>query len=75
MSAGLNTHNLTGFGCPLHYIKAREIMQDMAAGETVNFLVNAGESTDEVVHSLQKDGYQCVIKSRRSLHNLIEAIK
>lgn len=75
MSTGVNTHNLTGFGCPLHYIKAREVMQAVVLGEQVSFLVNAGESSNEVTESLKNDGHQCIVKQQNSLHNLIEVIK
>ncbi len=75
MSTELNTHDLTGFGCPLYYIKAREIMQAATAGEQVLFLVNEGESTEDVAGSLQQDGHQCVVRQQNSLHNVIEVVK
>ncbi len=75
MSTELITHDLTGFGCPLYYIKAREIMQAATEGEQVLFLVNAGESTEDVAGSLQQDGHQCAVRPQNSLHNIIEVVK
>jgi TusA-related sulfurtransferase len=75
MSIGIVTHDLTGLGCPLHYIKAREIMQLTAVGEHVKFRVNVGESSDDVAGSLQQAGYQCEIRPQNKAHNIIEVVK
>lgn len=50
-------------------------MQAVVLGEQVSFLVNAGESSNEVTESLKNDGHQCIVKQQNSLHNLIEVIK
>lgn len=50
-------------------------MQGLARDEQVVFLVNTGESSDEVAKSLQDDGHRCVVKQQNSLHDLIEVIK
>ncbi len=63
--------DLTLFGCPMHYIKAREALKHMALEESVDFLVNTGDAVDEVFKSLSQDGQECVITSSEGLTTTI----
>ncbi len=50
--------DLSSYGCPLHYVKARQALSRMAAGEQVAFLFAAGESAEQVRDSLAQDGHR-----------------
>ncbi|HEC72919.1 MAG TPA: hypothetical protein ENI26_00950 [Methylophaga aminisulfidivorans] len=63
--------NLTTYGCPLHYIKAREAIQTIDVDQSINFLVNTGEAVNEVLNSLTNDGQQCEITSNDVLTTTI----
>jgi TusA-related sulfurtransferase len=55
--------DLTQYGCPMHYIKAREAIRQIALEQEVALLVNNGDAVDEVMKSLRQDGQQCDITS------------
>jgi len=50
--------DLTGFGCPLHYIKARNELRKYPAGEVVDFLFVSGDPSQQVRNSLKSDGHE-----------------
>ncbi|MDC9725533.1 MAG: hypothetical protein PSN44_06420 [Gammaproteobacteria bacterium] len=75
MSIVIETHDLTLFGCPMHYIKAREFLRSMDIGEVVLFEVNKGDAVDEVLTSLRYDGQTCEIESEQESTVLIRVIK
>jgi len=50
--------DLSTYGCPLHYVKARQALSRMTAGERVAFLFSAGESAEQVRESLAQDGHR-----------------
>lgn len=53
----MQEHDLTTYGCPLHYLKARQALSRMAVGERVAFLFAPGESAEQVRASLAEDGH------------------
>ncbi|EGL56164.1 sulfurtransferase TusA family protein [Methylophaga thalassica] len=63
--------DLTLFGCPMHYIKAREALQKLALEQSIDLLVNTGDAVDEVFNSLTQDGQQCEITSTEGLTTTI----
>jgi TusA-related sulfurtransferase len=63
--------DLTLFGCPMHYIKAREALKRIAVDESLDLLVNTGDAVDEVFNSLSQDGQECVIISSEGLTTTI----
>ena len=69
--SGVNELNLTTYGCPLHYIKAREAIQTIDIDQSINLLVNSGEAVKEVLNSLTNDGQQCEITSNDVLTTVI----
>ncbi|MFW5425824.1 MAG: sulfurtransferase TusA family protein [Methylophagaceae bacterium] len=75
MSNLSETINLTLYGCPLHYIKAREALSEMAIGQEVLLEVNNGDAIDEVVTSLRNDGQLCDIESEQTLTSIIKVVK
>ncbi len=50
--------DLSNFGCPLHYIKARNAIKEFQSGDTVTFLLDSGESATQVAGSLESDGHE-----------------
>lgn len=63
--------DLTLFGCPMHYIKAREAVQKLALEQSIDLLVNTGDAVDEVFNSLTQDGQQCDITLTEGLTTTI----
>ena len=64
--------DLTLYGCPLHYIKAREAVQKIEKGGSVLLLVNTGEAVEDVLKSLRQDGQLCEITAEKSLQTTIK---
>ncbi len=56
--ADLPLIDLSTYGCPLHYVKARQALSRLAAGERVAFLFAAGESAEQVRDGLSADGHR-----------------
>ena len=67
--------DLTQFGCPLHYIKAREAIKTISIGDELLFLVNNGEAVTDVMNSLLHDGQLCEIEQQDVLITKLKVIK
>jgi len=67
--------DLTLFGCPVHYIKARDHLRDMAVEEALLLEVNNGDAIDEVLNSLRKDGHLCEIVAKQTSTSIIQVTK
>jgi sulfite reductase (NADPH) hemoprotein beta-component len=52
--------DLTGYGCPLHYIKARNELRKFNGGEVVDFLFVSGDPSQQVSSSLKSDGHEII---------------
>lgn len=52
--------DLTGYGCPLHYIKARNELRKFGAGDEVEFLFVSGDPSLQVRSSLKSDGHEII---------------
>jgi len=63
--------DLTMYGCPMHYIKAREAISKIALDQDLELLVNRGDAVTEVLNSLRQDGQQCEITSEDVLTTTI----
>ena len=50
--------DLTGYGCPLHYIKARNELRKINGGDEVDFLFVSGDPSQQVSSSLKSDGHE-----------------
>jgi len=59
----MNAVDLTMYGCPMHYIKAREAIKKVALEQELELLVNKGDAVSEVLKSLRQDGQQCELTS------------
>lgn len=75
MSDLIKTLNLTLYGCPLHYIKARAALAEMTLDQEILLEVNKGNAVDEVIKSLRHDGQHCEIVAEQTLISLIKVVK
>lgn len=75
MSAVMKTIDLTLYGCPMHYIKARESLQLLELGQEILLMVNSGDAVTEVLNSLRQDGQICEIESEETLTTTIKVMK
>ncbi len=50
--------DLTAYGCPLHYIKARNALRNFREGEVIQFLFSSGEPAEQASSSLKNDGHE-----------------
>jgi TusA-related sulfurtransferase len=67
--------DLTQYGCPLHYIKAREAVNKLKVTEEVYFLVNNGDAVTDVMNSLRQDGEFCEIEQQMPSVTRLKVIK
>jgi TusA-related sulfurtransferase len=75
MSVVTETVDLTLYGCPMHYIKAREAIAGMALEQEILLLVNNGSAVEEVLTSLRHDGQQAGVESTHGLITTIRVVK
>jgi TusA-related sulfurtransferase len=75
MSNVIESVDLTLYGCPMHYIKAREILSKMAQDQVIIFKINNGDAVDDVMKSLRQDGQDCEIESTESLTTTVKVTK
>lgn len=54
--------DLTTYGCPLHYIKARNELSPLAVGSVMEFLLANSEAAQQVSSSLESDGYRILAR-------------
>ncbi len=73
--ATVNTVDLSSYGCPVHYMKARIEIGKLAAGEEIDFLLEAGESTNQVTESLAKDGHHILTTQAQGAHTRVRVRK
>jgi len=59
------TVDLSTYGCPLHYLKARNELDSVPVGDVVDFLLESGKSTRQVASSLESDGHRVLYKEER----------
>jgi TusA-related sulfurtransferase len=67
--------DLTLYGCPMHYIKARESLRRIELGQEILLAVNNGDAVTEVLNSLRQDGQICEIESEETLTTTIKVMK
>ena len=75
MSSVIERVDLSLYGCPMHYIKAREVVSKIALGQAILFEINHGDAVDDVIKSLRQDGQLCEIASTQSLTTTVKVIK
>lgn len=63
--------DLTQYGCPMHYIKAREAISNISLEQDIELVVNNGDAVTQVLNSLRQDGQHCEILSEDGLTTTI----
>lgn len=67
--------DLTLYGCPMHYIKAKEAISHIELEQDIELLVNNGDAVTQVMNSLSQDGQHCEITSEDVLTTTIRVRK
>jgi TusA-related sulfurtransferase len=75
MSSVIESVDLSLYGCPMHYIKAREVVGRMALEQAILFEINNGDAVDDVIKSLRQDGQLCEVESTQPLTTTVKVIK
>lgn len=75
MSSVIKPIDLTLYGCPMHYIKAREAIKTVELEKSITIEVNNGDAVDEVLASLRKDGQLCELQTKGNLSSLIKVTR
>ncbi|OUR64438.1 hypothetical protein A9Q79_06835 [Methylophaga sp. 42_25_T18] len=75
MSTVVETKDLTLYGCPLHYIKAREALGNIELEQMLLFIVNNGKAVEEILASLRQDGHSCDVEEQETLTTTIRVTK
>jgi TusA-related sulfurtransferase len=75
MSSVIERVDLSLYGCPMHYIKAREVISRIALGQAILLEINNGDAVDDVMKSLRQDGQFCEIESTHPLTTTVKVIK
>lgn len=57
--------DLSSYGCPLHYIKARNELRRFNDGEIIDFLFTTGEPAEQVSTSLESDGHHILAREEQ----------
>jgi len=75
MSTVIETMDLTLYGCPLHYIKARDALGKIDLEQMLMFIVNNGKAVEEILASLRQDGHDCDVEEQETLTTTIRVTK
>lgn len=75
MSSVIKPIDLTLYGCPMHYIKAREAIKAVELAQSITLEVNNGDAVDEVLTSLRKDGQLCELQTKGNITSLIKVTR
>ena len=53
--------DLTGVPCPMNWVRTRLTLEDLAPGESLEVLLDAGEPLDSVPRSAREDGHEVTV--------------
>jgi TusA-related sulfurtransferase len=53
-----NRLDITGYICPMTFVKTKLYLEDMSAGETLGLKIRLGESYNNVTRSLRDEGHK-----------------
>ncbi|MDA1107148.1 MAG: nitrite/sulfite reductase [Proteobacteria bacterium] len=67
--------DLSSYGCPVHYMKARIEIGKLASGEEIDFLLEEGEPAHQVTESLTKDGHRILSSEGQGAHTRVRVQK
>lgn len=55
--------DLRGIACPMNFVKTKLFLDKLAAGETLQVLVDGGEPVDSLCSSLEAEGHQLLSRT------------
>jgi TusA-related sulfurtransferase len=67
--------DLSSYGCPVHYMKARLELGKLASGEAIDFLLEAGKPASQVSESLAQDGHSILSSIGHGTHTRVRVQK
>jgi len=57
--------DLTGVPCPMNWVRARLALEELAAGERLDVLLDHGEPLRSVPESAREDGHEVTLDGNR----------
>jgi sulfite reductase beta subunit-like hemoprotein/TusA-related sulfurtransferase len=67
--------DLSTYGCPVHYMKARMELAKLPTGAVIDFLFESGTSTEQVTASLAEDGHGILARIEQGMTTRITVRK
>ena len=61
----MNRLDLTGVPCPMNWVRTRLALEQLAAGERLDVLLDPGEPMDSVPRSAHEDGHEVTLDGNR----------
>ena len=71
----ITTIDLSTFGCPLHYIKARNTLRSHQSGDVINFIFANKDLARQASNSLKNDGHILIDADENESENQIKICK
>jgi tRNA 2-thiouridine synthesizing protein A len=57
--------DLTGVPCPMNWVRTRLALEELAAGDRLEVLLDPGEPLESVPRSARDDGHQVTLEGNR----------
>ena len=57
--------DLTGVPCPMNWVRTRLALEELAAGDRLDVLLDSGEPIDSVPRSARADGHEVTLDGNR----------
>jgi len=61
----MTTLDLTGVPCPMNWVRTRLALEQLAAGERLEVVLDAGEPLESVPRSAREDGHHVTLDGNR----------
>jgi TusA-related sulfurtransferase len=71
----INIVDLTMYGCPMHYLKTKDMLRDTSHDQPIYIEVNNGKAVKEVLDSLRQDLFICSVENQGQLTTTIKVTK
>ena len=57
--------DLTGVPCPMNWVRTRLALEELAAGDRLEVMLDPGEPLDSVPRSAREDGHEVALEGNR----------
>ena len=71
----VSTIDLSSYGCPLHYIKARNSLRQFSHGDIIDFVFASGDPARQAASSLESDGHNVMNVEENGITTQIRVCK